>query len=228
MAALFPAAAAAQPADLGHQLYAAHCSECHGSRGGGLGGRGPSLVGVGKLAADFYLRTGYMPLHEPGEQPTRNTPIFDDRELEALIQYVASLGTGPSVPSPQPERGSVAEGQRLFASNCAGCHQIVGEGGYLTGARVPSLDRATPVQIAEAVRLGPYLMPQFDPRHLTDAQLDSLIAYVQYAKQPDDRGGWALGHLGPIPEGVVTWFVGAAALVAAAVVIGKRLRSEPE
>jgi ubiquinol-cytochrome c reductase cytochrome c subunit len=229
LAAALPGVAATQaPADLGHQLYAEHCAECHGSRGGGQGDRGPRLVGVGELAADFYLRTGYMPLGEPDEQPTRHEPSFDNEQLDALIAYVASLGPGPGVPDPHPEEGSVSVGQRLFASNCAGCHQIVAKGGYLTGVRAPSLDRATPVQIAEAVRLGPYVMPRFDEQHLTDAQLDSLIAYVQYAKDPDDRGGWAIGRLGPIPEGLVTWVFGAVVLVAVCMVIGKRLRSEPE
>jgi len=229
LAAALPGVAAAQaPAELGHQLYAEHCAECHGSRGGGQGDRGPSLVGVGELAADFYLRTGYMPLGEPGEQPTRNEPSFDGEELDALIDYVASLGPGPGVPDPHPDQGNVSVGQRLFAANCAGCHQIAAAGGYVTGARVPSLDQATPVQIAEAVRLGPYVMPHFDERHLTDAQLDSLIAYVQYAQDPDDRGGWAIGHLGPVPEGLVTWAFGAVALVAVCMVIGRRLRREPE
>lgn len=229
LAAALPGVAAAQaPAELGHQLYAQHCAECHGSRGGGQGERGPKLIGVGELAADFYLRTGYMPLERPGEQPTRNDPIFEGPQLEALIDYVASLGRGPDVPDPHPEQGNLSVGQRLFAANCAGCHQIAAEGGYVTGARVPPLDEATPVQIAEAVRLGPYVMPRFDERHLTDAQLDSLIAYVRYAQGPDDRGGWAIGHLGPVPEGLVTWVFGAVVLVAACLVIGKRLRSEPE
>jgi len=49
-----------------------------------------------------------------------------------------------------------------------------------------------------------------------------------YAQNPDDRGGWALGHLGPVPEGIVTWLIGAAVLVATCMVIGKRLRSAPE
>jgi quinol---cytochrome-c reductase cytochrome c subunit len=228
VAASLPATAAAQTGDIGRQLYAQHCAECHGSQGDGQSGLGPSLVGVGELAADFYLRTGYMPLHDPGAQPTRNDPEFDERELDALIAYVASLGAGPPVPSPQPDRGNVSEGQRLFSANCAGCHQIAGQGGFVTGATVPPLDRATPVQVAEAVRLGPYVMPHFDSRHISDAQLDSLVAYVEYAQDPDDRGGWAIGHLGPVPEGIVTWLIGAAALVATCLVIGKRLRSETE
>jgi ubiquinol-cytochrome c reductase cytochrome c subunit len=102
----------------------------------------------------------------------------------------------------------------------------VAEGGYVTNVRVPPLGRATPVQIAEAVRAGPYVMPQFSREDISDRQLDSIIRYVQYAKHPDDRGGWAIGHIGPIPEGMVTWFIGATVLLGVCVLIGKRLRSE--
>jgi len=229
LAAALPSVAAAQaPADVGSRLYAVHCAECHGSRGFGQGHRGPNLAGVGERAADFYLRTGYMPLGKPGEEPTRNPVVFTEQELQALIRYVGSLGPGPSIPTPHPARGSVSEGQRLFTSNCAGCHQIAAEGGFVTGARVPPLESATPVQIAEAVRLGPYVMPEFDERQLSNAEVDSIVAYVEYAKNPDDRGGWSLGHLGPIPEGVVSWLVGAAALVATCMLIGQRLKSTSE
>ena len=229
LAAALPSVAAAQaPADVGSRLYAVHCAECHGSRGFGQGHRGPNLAGVGERAADFYLRTGYMPLGKPGEEPTRNAVVFTEQELQALIRYVGSLGPGPSIPTPHPARGSVSEGQRLFTSNCAGCHQIVAEGGFVTGARVPPLEIATPVQIAEAVRLGPYVIPEFDERQLSNAEVDSIVAYVEYAKNPDDRGGWSLGHLGPIPEGVVSWLVGAAALVATCMLIGQRLKSTSE
>ena len=52
------------------------------------------------------------------------------------------------------------------------------------------------------------------------------MRYVEWAKHPDDRGGWAIGHVGPVPEGLVTWFLAAAVLVASCVVLGKRLRRE--
>jgi ubiquinol-cytochrome c reductase cytochrome c subunit len=229
--ALATGAAADPPLpELGKQLYAENCARCHGSAGEGIRrqtadrGLGPRLRGVGAGTADFYLRTGYMPLENPTDQPVRSRILFSDRELGALVAYVASLGSGPPIPKPHPQNGDVAAGQRLFAEHCAGCHQIVAEGGYVTGARVPPLGDASPVQIAEAVRTGPYVMPRFSKKQIGDRELDSLIAYVQYAKDPEDTGGWDLGHLGPIPEGMVTWLIAAAALVATCLVIGKRLK----
>ena len=215
----------ASAGDLGAQLYGASCITCHGPEGRGIANRGPSLRGVGARAADFYLRTGYMPLENPHTKPQRKPVLFSRRELAALVAYVASLQPGPPIPTPHPGRGSLAEGQEQFTEHCAGCHQIVAEGGYVTNTVAPPLEDASPVEIAEAVRTGPYLMPRFSPKQISDAQLDSIIRYVTYAKHPDDRGGWALGHLGPVPEGLVTWFVGIVLLVATCLVIGKRLHS---
>jgi quinol---cytochrome-c reductase cytochrome c subunit len=236
--------AAAAPASLvqqGRNLYGQYCVSCHGMNGvgkprtiGAGAGRtqeqqhavAPSLVGVGALAADFYLRTGYMPLPHLGLQPRRSRVLFTEPQLRALIAYVASLGPGPKVPAPHPQRGDLSEGMHQFTDHCAGCHQIVGEGGYVTGAVPPPLEEATSTQIAEAVRIGPYVMPRFSRKSISDGQLDSIIAYVQYAKHPDDRGGWSLGHLGPVPEGLVTWFIAAAVLIVTCMTIGKRLKRE--
>lgn len=234
-----PAAAAAGIAQ-GEHLYGRFCVSCHGPNGAGrlpapsgTGpardqtvqlGSGPPLRGVGALAADFYLRTGYMPLKRNGLQPWRSRLLLGPVEIDSLIAYVASLGKGPAVPHPHPERGNLSEGQRLFTERCSGCHQIVAAGGYVTGAVPPSLKAATATQIAEAVRIGPYVMPTFSPRAISDAQLDSIIRYVEYAKHPDDRGGWSLGHVGPIPEGLATWFFAMTVLVALCMVLGRRLR----
>jgi ubiquinol-cytochrome c reductase cytochrome c subunit len=237
--ALLPGAAAAGVSQ-GEHLYGRFCVSCHGPNGAGrlpapsgtgpardqtlLLGSGPPLVGVGARAADFYLRTGYMPLKRNGIQPRRSRLLLGPVEIDSLIAYVASLGKGPAVPQPHPERGNMSAGQRLFTERCSGCHQIVAAGGYVTGAVPPPLQAATPVQIAEAVRIGPYVMPTFSRSAISDAQLDSIIRYVDYAKHPDDRGGWSLGHVGPVPEGLATWFFGMTVLVALCVVLGTRLR----
>jgi ubiquinol-cytochrome c reductase cytochrome c subunit len=208
--------------EYGYQLYGGNCVMCHGSNGSGVADRGPRLKGVGAIAADFYLRTGYMPVRTPRVQPRRSRVLFSDREIRALVAYVASLGSGPAIPQPHAERGSVAEGLKLFTQHCAGCHQINAEGGYVTGGVAPPLEDATPVEIAEAIRVGPYLMPKFSRRQLSDGEVDSIIRYVQQTKDPDDRGGWAIGHIGPVPEGIVAWLIAMVVLVATCVVIGKR------
>ena len=229
-------------ADNGKQLFGRYCASCHGPAGEGSTqgqryggsqgrnqsvqvGRGPSLIGVGALAADFYLRTGYMPLKRNGIQPRRSRLLLGPAQIDALIGYVASLGHGPPVPRPHPERGNVSEGMTLFRAHCAGCHQIVAQGGYVTNAVPPALGDATPVQVAEAVRIGPYVMPRFSTRAISTAQLDSIIRYVEYARHPDNRGGWALGNIGPVPEGLVSWFIAGSVLLATCLVIGKRLRA---
>jgi ubiquinol-cytochrome c reductase cytochrome c subunit len=220
----------------GAQLYAGNCLTCHGVDGagihsprpdgeGGQTGWGPSLRGVGARAPDFYLRTGRMPVDATGDEPGRQRPYFSDGEIRALTAYVASLGNGPPVPNPDPGRGDLAKGLQLFTDHCAGCHQIVGEGGYVTGARVPVLQDATPTQIAEAVRIGPYVMPRFSRKDISRGQLDSIVAYVLTTRHPDDRGGVGIGHIGPVPEGMVAWLVAAVVLVGVCMVIGERLKT---
>jgi ubiquinol-cytochrome c reductase cytochrome c subunit len=218
-------AGSAGAAPNGADLYAQKCVTCHGVGALGRAKLGPPLRGVGSLAADFYLRTGYMPLRDVADQPKRQEPKLTDEQIDALVRYVASFG-GPGVPDVHPERGRVSEGMRLFTENCAGCHQIVGEGGIMPGAIAPSLEQATPVQIAEAVRIGPYLMPRFSEDQISERELSSIIRYVELTKDPDDRGGWGLGHLGPVPEGMVAWLLAGVALVLVAMVIGSRVRRE--
>lgn len=241
------AARAAQPAivrpgneaglstfQLGTQLFAANCARCHGALGQGRpapspgvfpnGGQGPPLLGVGRRAADFYLRTGRMPLREAHEQPERNRVQLTGREIAGLEDFVASLGAGPPIPVVDPARGNLAQGFELFTEHCAGCHQAVAQGGVVTGARVPPLDQATPTQVAEAVRIGPYVMPPFTRSDISDAQLNSLVRYVEYARRPDNAGGWGIGYLGPFPEGMVTWLIAGVLLVAMCVLIGERLK----
>jgi ubiquinol-cytochrome c reductase cytochrome c subunit len=205
----------------GHKLFLSSCASCHGMNAAGITDRGPSLHGVGALAADFYLETGRMPLPSPRAQPLRTRPAFPQSQIQALIAYVASFG-GPPIPTVEPRSGSLARGQSLFALNCAGCHTIQGQGGIVTGAIVPSLNDASPRQIDEAIRIGPYVMPRFGAGELSAADVNSIARYVQSTRAPADRGGWGLGRIGPIPEGMVAWLLAAAALLLIARLLGER------
>jgi ubiquinol-cytochrome c reductase cytochrome c subunit len=204
----------------GETLYGLHCASCHGFAGRGTSSRGPSLRGAGAAAADFYLTTGRMPIAHPRDVPTRRRPAFSPSQIDQIVRYVSSLG-GPAIPTPQPSRGNLAEGMHAFTAQCAGCHQIAGRGGILPTVGSPPLRSATPTQIAEAVRIGPYLMPRFSEDELSNRELDSVIRYVQSTRSPTDAGGLGLGNTGPVPEGAVGWLVGALSLVAVARVLGK-------
>jgi ubiquinol-cytochrome c reductase cytochrome c subunit len=207
----------------GQELFTASCAACHAMNAEGIKGRGPSLHGVGALAADFYLQTGRMPLSSPRAQPQRTSPAFVQPEIRALVAYVASFG-GPAIPVVHPSRGSLSDGQRLFSLDCAGCHTIQGQGGIVTGAIVPSLNQATPRQIAQAIRVGPYVMPRFGAGEISNAQIDSIARYVQSVQHPENRGGWGIGRIGPIPEGMVAWLLAAAALLLIARLLGERTK----
>ncbi len=222
--------------ELGSQLFAGNCASCHGIGGTGIKsprpgagdilGAGPSLRNVGALSADFYLRMGFMPLASFHDQPgpEQERVLFSDKEVRSLIGYVASLGSGPAIPNPDPGAGNLSEGQSMFLSHCAGCHQIEGRGGFVTGAEVPPLQNVAATRIAEAVRIGPYLMPRFSTKQISDAQLNSIVKYVLSTNRPDNRGGWSIGNLGPIPEGLVAWWIGAPLLVISCRMVGRRRR----
>ena len=215
----------ADPAEVarGRQLFLEGCSSCHGFDAGGIEGTAPSLRGAGAAAADFYLSTGRMPLDKPGDEPIRSDPRYPRDEIDALVAYVGSLG-GPPVPVVHPERGELNEGFQAFSEHCAGCHQAVGRGGVVTGAFAPDLGEATPTQVAEAVRVGPYIMPLFTERQIDDQTLDSIARYVELTKAPVDEGGWGIGNLGPVPEGMIAWLLALAALLVVARLIGTRGR----
>jgi ubiquinol-cytochrome c reductase cytochrome c subunit len=205
----------------GMALYQQSCSSCHGIALQGQKGVAPSLQNVGAGPVDFYLSTGRMPLQNPSDEPDRTTPAFNRSQIDALIDYISSFG-GPPAPTDDPSRGNLALGLREFTANCAGCHQIVGRGGLTIGAYVPNLSAATPQQIAEAVRMGPYLMPHFDSTQVDQHDLDSIARYVLWTRHPANAGGWGIYNLGPIPEGMVAWFIALAALVIVARLIGER------
>jgi ubiquinol-cytochrome c reductase cytochrome c subunit len=214
-------------ADAGRELFLTGCSSCHGQEGGGVADRGPALTDSGEAAAYYYLHTGRMPLANSEETPRRKEPAYDDDQIAALVAFVGSLGHGPPLPDVDPRAGNLAEGGELYRGNCAPCHSAAGVGGALSyGRAAPNIHPADPNEIAAAVRAGPGQMPVFGDELFDQEQLDSLIRYVDYLDQPDDRGGLPLGRVGPIPEGFVTWVIGIGTLLGVVAWIGTRRRDE--
>lgn len=213
----------------GAQLYAEQCSTCHQSDGEGQAAQGiPSLRGVGAAEVDFYLSTGRMPEATLARQAPRKPVSLSRADRDALIAYVTTQWPGgPAIPTFDLDHGDLATGGNLFRTNCAACHGAVGAGAALAyGVYAPSLRRATPRQIAEAMRIGPGNMPVFGPSALSDAQVADIVTYVRYLDHPNDRGGAGLGHTGPIAEGFVGLLFGLATLVGVAAWVGHRRDDE--
>jgi ubiquinol-cytochrome c reductase cytochrome c subunit len=166
-----------------------------------------------------------MPLAAQGAQAQRKQTAYQPEQIQALAAYVASLAPGPAIPVVDLSDGDLQLGGRLFRTNCAQCHNSAGAGGALShGKFAPALTAATPTQIAEAMRTGPESMPVFGGGQFDDHEVNSIVKYVDFLQHnpQKDLGGAAIGHLGPVPEGLVIWLVGIGGLLVAAMWIGAR------
>lgn len=219
-----PAAAGSDAVAEGEKLFQANCATCHGPSAEGTQ-NAPSLVGVGAASVDFQVGTGRMPMQADGAQALARDPQFTQEQIEQLAAFVASLGAGPSIPSPEmvdPAKGDVANGMALFRTNCAMCHNAIGAGGALSqGKFAPNLIGTAPEHIYEAMLTGPQSMPVFNDANLGPEGKRDIIAYIDAQRAPSP-GGIKLGSIGPVSEGMWIWLVGIGLLIGTSVWIGAR------
>ena len=136
--------------------------------------------------------------------------------LLALPVLPSAAGTEPE---PRVETASVPSGQRLFIANCAPCHGATAHGGAVGGgALAPALDVATPVQVAEAMLIGPGEMPVFSG--LPQGQRDAVVSYVAFLQAQPNPGGVSIGAIGPVPEGFAAWVLGLGLILIVVLVVG--------
>jgi len=217
------------PADIarGRAIFANTCSSCHGMNAQGTGA-GPSLVGVGAAAVDFQMSTGRMPGKDFDAQMPRKPVTFTTEQIHQVAAYIASLGGGPAIPSPAQVSTAGANlglGQQIFITNCAQCHNFAGAGGALTnGKYAPPLTHSTPTQIYEAMLTGPEAMPVFSDTTITPAQKRDIIAHITTIRAEPNPGGFSLGRVGPVTEGLVAFLGGIAILVFVAIWITMKRR----
>jgi ubiquinol-cytochrome c reductase cytochrome c subunit len=239
-----PPAAAQTPApDTGRELYLRDCAWCHGSEGSGTD-NGPDLVSGtnGPAFVDFMLTTGRMPLNDPHQEVTRRDPIYSTDEIEKIVDFTRTLGApGPDIPVVDLDDAELVEGQELYQKNCAACHSTTGIGGALTQGRTDELTGSTaeetsivappvtyssPTEVAEAIRVGPGTMPVFDENVFDEEELNAVVAYVKYLKDPVDRGGAPIGRVGPVMEGAIGWIVGLGVLLLFVRLVGTKRGDE--
>jgi ubiquinol-cytochrome c reductase cytochrome c subunit len=211
------AASAAQPAGpvdqaqvtAGRTIFLQDCATCHGFAAQGTSGVAPSLIGVGSAAVYFQVSTGRMPARDLGAENGRKPPVLNTQQTRQVAAYIASLGGGPAIPSAAAVSTSGANiglGQQLFVADCAQCHNFDGAGGALTyGKYAPALTQSTPTQIWTAMLSGPEAMPVFNDTSVTPDQKRDIVAYVTKTRSQANPGGFSLGRVGPVTEGLVSF-----------------------
>ena len=229
-AALLPGRAQATDAvsgdvEAGRKVFLANCSTCHGLNAEGRN-NAPSLIGVGAASVDFQVGTGRMPLQQSGPQAPKSNRELDEDEVRQVAAYIASLAPGPSIPTSEQyssEGGDVSRGGLIFRTNCAMCHNFAGKGGALTrGKFAPNLTGVDPKYVYEAMVSGPQSMPVFNDQVIDPQAKQDVIAYLKTIEEAPSPGGFALGSIGPVSEGLVAWAVGLLALIGCAVWLGTK------
>jgi ubiquinol-cytochrome c reductase cytochrome c subunit len=200
----------------GKKLFQANCATCHGLNLQGSS-EGPSLYGVGELAVEFQVSTGRMPLQASAPQAPQKPAQFTEEQILAIASYVQSMAPGPTFPAEETidGQGDVARGAELFRVNCAMCHNVAAAGGALTeGKYAPALGKTSALHMYAAMVTGPQNMPVFNDLTLTTEDKRDIISALLFLQQNESPGGFSLGSLGPVSEGLFIWIFGIGGLIA--------------
>ena len=149
--------------------------------------RWPPLAGKSVSAGPFYL---VWQNPERGGVGTEQWPyaLAAIAAVESPTQRWPKLAVDPGIPANAPAR----RGLSVFLANCRPCHRLAGAGEADIG---PDLLTPMPATVyftipglralirnPKSVRTWPQQqMPAFDPAALPDADIQAVIAYLQYA-----------------------------------------------
>ena len=156
----------------------------------------------------------------PEAQAPVKRNLYTEEEIAALAAFVATLGPGPAIPTPEmydPVNISdedLARGGELFRTNCSACHNFEGAGGALPGGKyAPPLKGVSNKHLYQAMLTGPQQMPVFSDEVLRPEDKRAIIGYLNDLHDRPSDGGLALGGLGPVSEGLWAWIVGLGTLM---------------
>lgn len=189
----------------GKELFV-QCEACHGA----ADGAGPAFTGMGARAATRvagmtaaeYLRqsivqpSAYLVEGFADIMPKSYGEQFTETELQALVAYILAE-TGEEMPAAEEEEAEEtaaadpANGERLFATSCGGCHGAAnGAGPALTGMGERAATRVAGMT-AEAylhqsiVEPGAYvvegfadIMPKTYEEQFSEQELADIVAYI--------------------------------------------------
>ncbi|HET9594904.1 MAG TPA: c-type cytochrome, partial [Anaeromyxobacteraceae bacterium] len=182
----------------GATLYGTFCAACHGQ--GGEGMRYPGLPPFPAIASPDFLEIASDELILAtirSGRPGRRMPAWGEQEgglrpaeIATLVRYLRERAGVAYRPDPRPERwarGDAAQGARLYASACAGCHGAKGQGaeGPMLANQV-LLRAASDGYLAETIRRGRrgtamlgFERPTPSRRALEAAEVESIVTFIR-------------------------------------------------
>jgi cytochrome c oxidase cbb3-type subunit 3 len=180
----------------GEKLYSQNCAACHGENGKGGVGVPLALASFLDNVSDHYLFTTIRQ-----GRPGRIMPSFQemsDAQVDAIVSYIRgwSKNKAPVYPTDSIS-GNPANGKKLYAQHCAGCHGADASGGSGTGVTfsrprdlpiiAPSLANpgflasASDAMIKHTLQNGRQGTPMnsFASQGMSEQQMDDIVAYIR-------------------------------------------------
>lgn len=216
--------------DAGRELYTTNCAMCHGPDGSGGAVRDgrpadegrpvPPLDDSTVSEVRLALETGRMPpAGDPFDSQARSDELTEQQRDAILAYTTEEFDLDGDVPPP-PE-GDPARGQELYATNCAACHGSTGGGGVAgRGAYTPELTGYDAQTIADAVRTGPFEMPQFGTGQITDEEVGHIAAFLDHVEHETFAPLWG-SELGPVHASAFVVALVAAVLILTVLIAGR-------
>jgi cbb3-type cytochrome c oxidase subunit III len=188
----------------GETIFLAFCSGCHGERGEGRQTPGvmtfPAIANpdLHRLVSDDFILSAVAKGRQGRRMPAWGEMEggLEPEEIRAAVAHLRRLsGTAP-VPDAKPPRwlqADSAQGERIYAKACMGCHGQVGQGDEGPALRDPALlAEATDAFLVETISRGRRgtPMPAFSEPStvhptLSRAEIESVAAFVRtWEKKP--------------------------------------------
>jgi mono/diheme cytochrome c family protein len=190
----------------GAAVFAEFCQACHGPTGEAIAS-GPAFAAITYDAATAreVIVNGKDSDTADGVAMPPYGLVLDQTQMDDLIAYLDTWGTGATPPLPEPNIGDVPEqvpdhfgdpheGGILYAKFCNGCHGPEGAGRLKPIGRL-EVTRQTARLIAESTES--VYMPGFGAAAggpLSDAQITDIETYMasweftKAVKEPESRG----------------------------------------
>jgi len=161
----------------GKEAFTEKCSICHGA--GAQGFIGPYIAGVnwGSSGLHTIVRVG---IGGYGSMPAFNADSVTETDITNIVAYLATLPPNkiPVAQHDTPVGTDLANGQKLYAANCASCHGAAGAGGVgpeLHGENTRKDTAGTIFWIKHPI----LPMPTLYPKPLSEKDVADVATFVE-------------------------------------------------